>query len=108
MFPKRLKIARKNKKYTQEELAAAVMTTKATISNYENGYSTPSIDMLLLLSTKLDVSVDYLLGNEEKEFDLINTEFTKNELEIIKSCLNTRKSEIEEILLKIERLLAKK
>lgn len=106
MFQKRLKIARKNKKYTQEELAELVMTTKATISNYENGYSTPSIDMLLLLSSKLDVSVDFLLGNEEKEFDQIDSNFTKSELEIIKGSLNDRKSEIDSILLKIERLLS--
>ena len=106
MFQKRLKTARKNKKYTQEELAELVTTTKATISNYENGYSTPSIDMLLLLSSKLDVSIDYLLGNEEKEFDVIDSDFTKNELEIIKDSLNIRKSEIDLLLLKIERLLA--
>ncbi|MEQ6355210.1 helix-turn-helix transcriptional regulator [Lysinibacillus sp. M3] len=105
MFQQRLKIARKNKKYTQEELAELVVTTKATISNYENGYSSPSIEMLLLLSAKLDVSVDYLLGNEEREFDLIDSNFTKNELEIIKDSLNNRKNEIDSILLKIERLL---
>ena len=108
MFQKRLKIARKNKKYSQEALSELVMTTKATISNYENGYSTPSIDMLLLLSSKLEVSVDYLLGNEEKEFDLIDSNFTKNELEIIKESLNSRKNEIDEILLKIEILLVKR
>lgn len=51
-------------------------------------------------------SVDDLLDNEEKEFDQIDSNFTKNELEIIKGSLNIRKSEIDLLLLKIERLLA--
>lgn len=63
-------------KLTQEGLAAKVNTTKATISNYENGYSTPSNDMLVLLSDALSVSIDYLLGrsntptmSEQEEFE---------------------------------------
>lgn len=104
MFQKRLKIARKNKKYTQEELADLVLTTKATISNYENGYSTPSIDMLLLLSSKLDVSVDFLLGNDN--IDLSDIElFTKEELFIIKNSLVESKIKLESIILKIDKLL---
>lgn len=62
MFSKQLKVARKNKKLTQEELAILVNTTKATISNYENEYSEPSIEMLLKLSEKLGVSIDFLCG----------------------------------------------
>jgi len=104
MFQKRLKIARKNKKYTQEELADLVKTTKATISNYENGYSTPSIDMLLLLSSKLDVSVDFLLGNDDIDFSDIEL-FSKEELVLIKNNLTENKIKLESIILKIEKLL---
>ncbi len=32
MFPQRLKIARKNKMYTQEELVELVLTTKALLA----------------------------------------------------------------------------
>jgi len=104
MFQKRLKIARKNKKYTQEELAELVTTTKATISNYENGYSTPSIDMLLILSSKLDVSVDFLLGNDDIDFSDIEL-FSKEELVLIKNNLTENKIKLESIILKIEKLL---
>lgn len=104
MFPKRLKIARKNKMYTQEELAELVMTTKATISNYENGHSTPSIEMLLLLSTKLDVSVDFLLGNDNMNSSDIEL-FSKEELTVIKNNLNESKMKLESIIFKIEKLL---
>ncbi|TWT04638.1 helix-turn-helix domain-containing protein [Planomicrobium sp. CPCC 101079] len=65
MLSTRLKAARKSKRWTQEELAKRVNTTKATISNYENGHSTPSNDMLLLLADVLDTSTDYLLGRDE-------------------------------------------
>lgn len=67
MLSIRLKSSRKRKRLTQEELAKRVNTTKATISNYENGHSTPSNDMLLLLADVLETSTDYLLGREEKK-----------------------------------------
>lgn len=62
----RLKIARKQKKLTQEELARLVNTTKGTISNYENGHSKPNDEMLVILANKLDCSTDYLLGVVDK------------------------------------------
>ncbi|ANU28414.1 helix-turn-helix domain-containing protein [Planococcus versutus] len=67
MLTQRLKSARKSLKLTQEGLAKKVNTTKATISNYENGHSTPSNDMLSALADALNVSTDYLLGREEKK-----------------------------------------
>ena len=65
MLSQRLKHMRKLRKYTQEELAKKVNTTKGTISNYENGYSTPSNEMLALLADVLETSTDYLLGRSD-------------------------------------------
>ncbi|MEV9639158.1 helix-turn-helix transcriptional regulator [Mammaliicoccus sciuri] len=62
MLSQRLKSARNRLKLTQEELATKVNTTKSTISNYENGHSTPSNEMLVLLCEALHISTDYLLG----------------------------------------------
>lgn len=61
----RLRVARKKKKLTMEQLAKLVNTTKGTISNYENGHSSPPNEMLSLLSDKLDVSADWLLGRTD-------------------------------------------
>ncbi|UOQ91478.1 helix-turn-helix domain-containing protein [Halobacillus shinanisalinarum] len=80
MLSQRLKYSRKTKGLTQSKLANEIKTTKGTISNYENGYSTPSNEMLISLANALDVSVDYLLGrsettvkeSEEKEYDTID------------------------------------
>lgn len=65
MLDHRLKVARKANKLTQEQLAIKVQTTKGTISNYENGYSTPSNEMLVLLAKILNTTTDFLLGNSE-------------------------------------------
>ncbi|MFT0800331.1 helix-turn-helix transcriptional regulator [Bacillus swezeyi] len=66
MLSKRLKSVRKTKGLTQEELAKRVKTTKGTISNYENGHSTPSNEMLKDLADALDTTTDYLLGRTNK------------------------------------------
>lgn len=65
MLSARLRAARKAKKLTQEELAKLLNTTKGTISNYENGYSSPSNEMLVKISDTLNVSSDYLLGRDK-------------------------------------------
>ncbi|SDB83642.1 Transcriptional regulator, contains XRE-family HTH domain [Pelagirhabdus alkalitolerans] len=62
MLSERLRIARKNKQLTQEQLAEKVHTKKQTISNYETGYSSPSNEMLSEIADILSVSTDYLLG----------------------------------------------
>jgi transcriptional regulator with XRE-family HTH domain len=65
MLSKRLKIARKKNNLTQEALANKIKTTKGTISNYENGHSTPSNEILNDLADVLGVTTDYLLGRTD-------------------------------------------
>lgn len=65
MLGDRLKKARKSADLTQELLAKNVNTTKGTISNYENGHSTPSNEMLVLLADSLNTTTDYLLGRSD-------------------------------------------
>lgn len=61
----RLAFRRKSKRLTQEELAVKINLTKAAVSNYENGHSTPSNETLVALADALDVDTDYLLGRTE-------------------------------------------
>jgi len=74
MLSHRLKVARKSKKLTQEQLAIKVQTTKGTISNYENGHSTPSNEMLVLLAKTLNVTTDYLLDHTDETIQLSQQE----------------------------------
>ena len=46
MFNENLKIIRKAKGYTQEELAIKIHVVRQTISKWEKGLSVPDADML--------------------------------------------------------------
>lgn len=63
--PKRLVEQRKKRNLTQEQLAHKVKTTKGTISNYENGHSTPPHETLVAIADALGVSTDYLLNRTD-------------------------------------------
>jgi transcriptional regulator with XRE-family HTH domain len=79
MDRERLKSARELRKLTQEELAKKVNVTKGTISNYENGHSTPSNEMLRLLADTLKTTTDFLLGRPD-EWINVNTAGTELKL----------------------------
>ncbi|MGN0352467.1 MAG: helix-turn-helix domain-containing protein [Roseburia sp.] len=55
---------RKQKGMTQDELAAFLGVTKASVSKWENGQSMPDIMLLPEIATYFDVTVDALLGYE--------------------------------------------
>lgn len=74
MFNENLKIIRKAKGYTQEELAIKIHVVRQTISKWEKGLSVPDADMLSKLADVLEINVSELLGSEIKE------ETNKNEV----------------------------
>lgn len=49
----------------QVEMAKKLCVTKQTISNWENNYILPSIEMLTKIADYFNVSTDYLLGREQ-------------------------------------------
>lgn len=49
---------------TQSELAEMLGGKKSLVSNYENGYSTPDIYMLIKIADIFDVSLDELVGRK--------------------------------------------
>lgn len=65
-FSENLKRQRKQKNVLQKELAAYLQCSIGTVSNYENGVHYPDLDMLCKLADFYDVTVDALLGREEK------------------------------------------
>ena len=71
---KRLRDLRLSKGLTQLQLGELVNVTRVSISCYENNKRTPNLETFLDLTRVLDVSADYLLGNDinvvlEKEED---------------------------------------
>lgn len=59
---------RKQKGWSQEELAVRLNVVRQTISKWERATSVPDADMLIQLSDLLGVSVSTLLGIEEKNW----------------------------------------
>ena len=80
----RLRELRLSLKLTQKELAEQVNASTVSISSYEIGAKTPSLEMLLTISKTFHVSLDWLCG-------LSNTQSRKGEIknyaELIKNLL---------------------
>ena len=62
IFSERLKEVRLAKDLTQPQLAKLINSTDRNISNYETGYSLPSVPVLFSLAVALSTSIDYLIG----------------------------------------------
>ena len=61
----RLKLLRKQNNMSQSDLGNLLGVTKVSISGYENGTRTPSMDKLIALLNIFKISADYILGREE-------------------------------------------
>ena len=62
MFGENLKTLRKQKGFSQEELAARLHVVRQTISKWEKNLSVPDADTLIRLAEILEVPVSELLG----------------------------------------------
>ena len=65
MINERIKQLRKARSMTQVELASGLGVSKQCVSNWENDYIQPSIEMLIKLAEFFKVSTDYLLGRDD-------------------------------------------
>ncbi len=61
----KLKEARKNAGFTQAELAERLCVSRQAITKWESGKGIPDVDNLRMISKALDVSIDFLLDDEE-------------------------------------------
>lgn len=58
---KRMKMRRRAKKLSQEEMANAVQISISFYGNIERGTRVPSVDTLVAIANVLEVGIDYLL-----------------------------------------------
>lgn len=63
MFAENLKILRKQKGLSQEELAERLHVVRQTVSKWEKGLSVPDADLLIRIAEVLETSVSTLLGD---------------------------------------------
>ena len=71
---KKIKYLRKSKKLSQENLATQVEIHSNHLSRLERGVFQPSSEVLRRLALKLDVTVDYLLAEEDEGTPEIHVE----------------------------------
>ncbi len=67
---------RKQKGWSQEELAAQMDVSRQSVSKWESGASVPDIDKILLLSKIFGITTDYLLKDDGEVEQEIRTEIS--------------------------------
>ncbi len=78
LFGKRLAEYRRNRNYTQDELANRLGVTPQALSKWEKGISSPDVLMISAICEILEINADYLLGAKADKI-------TENGDEIIQS-----------------------
>ncbi|TWP25382.1 XRE family transcriptional regulator [Apibacter muscae] len=93
----KIKLSRNKKKISQLELGNLAQTHQKNISKYEQDLVIPSATTLKAIADVLDVTTDFLLGNEEntikdtellkqfKEIDNLPDDLKKSLLDVIKA-----------------------
>jgi len=105
MFGENLKTLRKQKGFSQEELATRLHVVRQTISKWEKNLSVPDADTLIRLAEILEVSVSDLLGakieNENTASDVAEQLSRINEQLAIKNRRSRRIWKIVAIVLAV-------
>ena len=103
MFGENLKTLRKQKGFSQEELATRLHVVRQTISKWEKNLSVPDADTFIRLAVVLEVSVSELLGakieNENAASDVAEQLSRINEQLAIKNRRSRRIWKIVAIIL---------
>ena len=105
MFGENLKTLRKQKGFSQEELAVRLHVVRQTVSKWEKNLSVPDADTLIRLAEILEVSVSELLGakieNENTASDVAEQLSRINEQLAIKNRRSRRIWKIVAIILAV-------
>ena len=80
---KKISVLRKEKGFTQEELAEKLSISPQAVSKWENDLSCPDIMLLPELASLFDVSIDEMFGEKQKETVLLPPDNRKNPDELL-------------------------
>lgn len=83
MLNENIKVLRKAKGLSQQELAVKLNVVRQTVSKWEQGLSVPDSDLLISLSEALETPVSTLLGETVAEPDADAIKAISEKLEII-------------------------
>lgn len=62
LLPERIKELRTIKELTQKEFAESINVSTVSVSSYETGVKTPSLDIVLSIAQNYNISIDWLCG----------------------------------------------
>lgn len=91
MLNENIKLIRKSKGLSQQELAIKLNVVRQTVSKWEQALSVPDSDMLILISEVLETPVSTLLGETVTETEVDNLKAISEKLEVINLQLAQRK-----------------
>ena len=92
MLNENIKILRKSKGLSQQDLADKLNVVRQTISKWEQGLSVPDSDLLIALSEALETPVSTLLGENVVESEADAVKALSEKLEIINLQFARRKA----------------
>ena len=98
MLKENIKVIRKSKGLSQEELAIKLNVVRQTISKWEQGLSVPDADMLISISKVLETPVSVLLGETITETTPDDLKTLSEKLEVINLQLARRKAARQRII----------
>lgn len=78
-----IKLCRKAKGLSQEELAVKLNVVRQTVSKWEKGLSVPDADLLIQLAEALDVPVSALLGEAPETEEMAHLQVLATKLEVL-------------------------
>lgn len=90
-FSQRLKQLRKDKHWTQAQVAKKIGVTASMVSSYETDIRLPSYEVMIRIADIFGVTVDYLLCREDKRF-LDISQLNSNEAAVVCSLVELLKN----------------
>ena len=98
MLSENIKVIRKSKGLSQQELAVKLNVVRQTISKWEQGLSVPDSDMLISIAEVLETPVSKLLGETVMEPEVDDLKAISTKLEVINLQLAQRKTTKKRII----------
>lgn len=90
MLKDNLKILRKNKGLSQEELSIKLHVVRQTVSKWESGLSVPDAEMLINISEIFETPVSEILGESIEEKEKNDLKVISEKLEVINEQLSMK------------------
>ena len=93
MLKDNLKILRKNKGLSQEELSVKLNVVRQTVSKWEQGLSVPDAEMLISISEVFETPVSTIIGENIDEQEKNDLKVISEKLEVINEQLSKKQKQ---------------